>query len=385
MRKRFLFQLFDFVQNIGYLLNENNEEIILISGGPQQLLALISLQHQLEFSSRVSGVVSYVAGDDRIAIVDRLICECFGLKYLGSISNLNEMILKYSFGSPLNTLDTFFKKNADLKVRKYLENTGLLCHFINKCIAIPFRKNLVSDNLLLNSLKPKKVYFIPDGFDFNKDKNLFKRLVSFFMGIKNFTDNNDDCQIYTPDYLKFKNYADLKTFKLDEFCLLRVYCDFSEVYRKKFSNYFKCYEEHDVSFLIWNNIYPKFVSDKSLWIEMYSEVLELECCNSDHVVVKPHPRSSTSEIEELVAAVPSSLKSRVTVFSDDLLVGCPIEVLQQIFKVTRFAGVYSTALLSLVASNDISLTVYNYRKLPKKLRSEIFRCANMGDLKIVDL
>jgi len=360
-------------------------KIILISGGPQQLIALIALMHQLQKMHEVAGVLSYVGGDDRLVSFERLVCELFKLDYRGTIEGLKEKIVEVGFGSMKRAIDTLLHRNLIRKIQSWFEEEGVWTLFEGATVAMPYRQNLTADNLLLNVISPKEVLLVPDGVYLAINSNLLKRVTSRLLGIKDFC-KVMHCKLYLTDYLERTEDLRFEYSTLSRTYLKSAY----DVVRLQVRRHVEkvCVDmlSKPIFLLLWQNLFPKFFSNKKQFLDFFGKVVYAELENgATHLVVKPHPRSKILEIEELKSALPIAQKQKVTILEDDLLVACPAEVFCGLFNIRRVAGIASTGVLSLSQEPYIDVNLYSSRNFPKRLQSEIKRVSCLIGLEIVEL
>jgi|GEM_PF-2602096 len=359
--------------------------VFLISGGPQQLLSSIALLQQLDRGDDVAGVLSYVGGDRRIVDFEKYVCRCFGYKYLGSIENLKDEISEVCIGSLGQLIKSFFRKDLVGEIRLWLHGKGFASLLHCSTLVMPYRKNLVSDNILLNSVAPQEVLFVPDGAYLSLNKNIAKRIFFKMFGVENFL-KKGICKFYLPPYLASQEMIPFDVNSLYVESLQNVY----DVLR---SNVLEVIEENcidllhkPVSVLVWQNLFPKFFSDKDYYLSFFSKVIDSELEISPYLlIVKPHPRSTPLEIEELKKSLPSNALARVHLVEDDVLIACPVEVFYGCLDIKRMVGVASTALISFKGYDGIDIGFYTSSRFSNKLQSEIKRVASVVQSDLITL
>ena len=347
-------------------------------------MALIALMHQLQKMPEVAGVLSYVAGDDRLIGFEGLVCEVFGFDYLGSIEGLKEKIVEIGFSNIKRAVDTVLHRNLIRKIQAWLEAAGVWSLFEGATVAMPYRRNLAADNLLLNTISPEEVLLVPDGVYLSMNSNLLKRIASRLLGIKDFF-KVSRCKLYLPDYLEGTRGLNFEYSNLSRESLENAYAVMRVQVRRRVERVCVDMLFKPIVLLLWQNLFPKFFADKKHFLDFFVKVVSAELENgAAHLVVKPHPRSKSMEIEELKRALPIAQKQRVTVLEDDLLIACPAEVFCGLFNIRRVAGIASTGVLSLSKEPYIDVNLYSSRKFPKRLQSEIKRVSCLIGFEIVE-
>ncbi|MDH3999314.1 MAG: alpha-2,8-polysialyltransferase family protein, partial [Desulfuromonadales bacterium] len=103
------------------------------------------------------------------------------------------------------------------------------------------------------------------------------------------------------------------------------------------------------------------------------------------LLIKPHPRSDPSQIEELMGMIPQSLRGSVSILEEDPLIACPVEVLVGLYDIKRVSGMASTGLLALKKYENLDVGIYSSPLFPKKIRLEIARFSGMIGVEPVEL
>lgn len=345
-----------------------SSQIIIISFGPSQLLSQIALVSQLGRLQDLAGIVSYVARHERIIDFDKKVCEIFKIDYLGEISGFREKIKEFSSADLGSMLQTVFKRNLVDRLRNWLFEDCLPPSCLECDLVIAHRANVVADRFLLHALKPQGVFLVADGFYMTMSNNLKYRMISCLLGGRDYFSKYPK-NLFVPDF-----YAESES--LDNQKGLRQstlnWCH--EKVAKSYPGLGKVFSEKPVVLVIWQNLFPQFVNDKAAFVDFYQKLLRLESTRTElPIVVKPHPRSSQAEIDELIDSCPEELSGRVTVLRDEEILALPVEVFLTYCKVARVVGMASTGIWAAVKQSGADIALYSSSSFSARLQKEIER------------
>lgn len=342
-------------------------EIILISFGPHQLLMEIALLFQQQKFSLPVGVVSYKSEVSALVEFEKEVCEIFGFEYLGSLNDFRDIAYQVGFGSLGRIFSTFCQRDLSERMARWLKDYKGFGWLVEKELFFSYRNNLVSDILLLQVLKPAKLSLVADGYFLATNRNLKNRIASYCCGIKKYFSQGKH-RVYCPDYLCHREFGGLSCETLKKESLQYVYGETSEKLDLESLENFK---GMSVTLLLWQNLYPNFVSSKSDLFSFFGNLLREESARSDNLLlIKPHPRSTTADIDELRAAVPDNIHGRVDFVPNECL-AVPVEVLAQRMDLHRVVGIASSGLLSLAQQNSLDVAIYAGRFFSLKLCREV--------------
>jgi hypothetical protein len=266
-------------------------------------------------------------------------------------------------------LQTVFLRNlvsrlSDWILSDCLAETDLGCDSV-----ISYRANVVADRFLLHALQPRKVLMVSDGFYMTMSNNMKNRVLSHFLGAKDYFSTHPKI-LYYPEFFSLESNCGSKK------VLQQTSLDWC--YRRLAKNYrqLDTFSGKPLAMVVWQNLYPKFVNDKEILLDFYQAVLREEARKSDSLIlVKPHPRSSDEEIEELIKYCPSELGGRVEVLSDRDLLVLPVEVFLSFYNIIRVGGMASTGIWASTNLAGAEVCLYGSRHFPAQLQEEIERFA----------
>jgi len=344
-----------------------NSSIIIISFGPSQLLSQIALVRQLGRLHDVKGVVSYVAGHQRIKDFDRKICEVFDFAYLGSLEPLREKVRELSTSGSSSVLQTVFLRNLVRRLRAWILSDCLTETVLGCELVISYRANVVADRFLLHALQPRQVLMVSDGFYMTMGNNVKNRVLANFLGAKDFFSAHPKL-LYYPEFYSLQDNCGSKRI-LQQTNLDWCYKRLAESYGG-----LDAFSGKPIVMIVWQNLYPKFINDKQILFDFYQDILCEEARRSSvHILVKPHPRSNDAEIDELISFCPNELQGRVEVLRDRALLVVPVEVFLSFCHIIRVGGMASTGIWASRNLAGAEVSLYSSKHFPALLQEEIKR------------
>ena len=345
-----------------------SSQIIIISFGPSQLLSQIALVSQLGRLQDLAGIVSYVARHERIIDFDKKVCEVFKIDYLGEISGFREKIKELSSADLGSLLQTVFKRNLVDRLRNWLIENCLPARCLECDLVIAYRANIVADRFLLHAMKPKEVFLVADGFYMTMNNNLKYRIISCLLGGKDYFSKYPK-NLFVPDfYAEPESFDNQKVLKLSalNWCYREVAKSYSELEYD--------FSENPIVLVLWQNLFPQFVNNKAAFIDFYQKLLRLEDKRTELlIVVKPHPRSSQTEIDELIDNCPEELSGKVTILRDEEMLALPVEVFLAYCEVARVVGMASTGIWTAAKQSGADIALYSSSSFSTRLQKEIER------------
>lgn len=345
-------------------MHKNN---LLISSGPIQLIYGISVlqsQHQL---SNVAGVISiYDTPDEATSLspLDQIICNNFNLPYCDVIIGLPTKSIDFLKSHFLQLLfnKTYFFKGLSRRLLRHLDG-----RFNGFKVYLPYRPNRISDNFLLHMIHGQEVHYFQDGVYLKTNNNLISKSIFWLLGLKWYTSL---CQtsFYTLPFLPERIDSQANLIRLEARCFYNV-CQSLE---KLFHQYdYKKQISQKTTVLIWQDLYPKFIKDIDLLYGFYKKIIAKEINRADKLIIKPHPRSSKKQYQDIKALVPSEYQGRIEILSNKNIKHVPIELLRHVLGYERVVGISSTALLSLNSFGNYDIGIYCDKSFPKKFKREV--------------
>lgn len=338
--------------SLGFLFSIKMSKNLILTSGASQLLTQIATLRLKKFNLETFDVVYIGVEISRLEIVLKIICQSFGLNFVGSIPNnenpsphFSRTVLTLSFLKHLLFASKRIKDDINLRF-------PLLKKYKNKIVVIPLRHKMKGDVTLLHFLKPKVTLLTADGVVNIPLKRDFSN-IEWWQVRTPLNKLPVNSKVYSPVYLQEE------TLKIGEYARVpqHILYDIFETARNGFINVGM---ENDVNFKLVRAILfsqhlaiSRFCSLEEE-IDFYELIVkDLLSRNINSILIKTHPRDDVNKI--------NLLKERMKFFQSSILISSESQtaIPVELYNITDF----TTHLVTLNSSAPLTMKYLNTKLL----------------------